>query len=103
MKTWIGTGLLLATLMITGCSPMATMGATTGMIAIIEIGIIATEIIGTETIATMMTGVGIVAMTATTGAIDNARPVQRRSGPREPAVLWTSPTFPSPEESPSPG
>ena len=52
---------------------MATMGATTGMIAIIAIGIIATGMIETEIIGTTMTGVAImitiVAMIATTGAI----------------------------------
>jgi len=46
---------------------MDTMGATTGMIAIIGTGIIVTENI--ETMTGFGTGIGIIATTATTGAI----------------------------------
>ena len=70
---------------------MATMGAITGMIAIIATGIIVTIMTG---IATIMTA----AMTVKTGA----RLVQRRSELRETMELWVSLTFPWLEESPSP-
>jgi len=45
------------------------MGATTGMIAIIGTGIIVTENIATMTGIAIGTGIGIIATTATTGAI----------------------------------
>ena len=86
------------------------MGATTGMIAIIGIAIIATGITGTKIIATTTgiaimteTEIEIAAMTATTGVIDNPKPVQRCLDQREEKEEpWASPTFPWPEESPSP-
>ena len=71
---------------------MVTMGATTGMIAIIEIGIIATEIIGIGIAIT--TGIAIVAITATTGAIVSSKTVSRWPEWRATAELWVSPAFP---------
>jgi hypothetical protein len=61
---------------------MDTMGAITGMIAIIGTDIIVTENIVTESIVTMTgiaIGTGIIAITATAGAIASPRRVQRRS------------------------